>query len=64
MTTTRQHQTTAAAGRPGPLRDTGPAPARPHPGLAASLRPLLIDIGVPVGGYYLLRDGGGGRGTP
>jgi hypothetical protein len=33
-----------------------PAPA-PAPGLLASLRPLAIDIAVPLGTYYLLRDG-------
>jgi len=27
--------------------------------MAAALRPLLIDIGIPVGSYYLLRDGFG-----
>jgi hypothetical protein len=39
-----------------------PAPARPDPapagaGLIRSLRPLAIDIAVPLGTYYLLRDG-------
>ena len=34
----------------------GRAPADRRPGVAASLRPLLIDIGIPVGTYYLLRD--------
>ena len=24
--------------------------------MAASLRPLLIDVGIPLGTYYLLRD--------
>ena len=24
--------------------------------MAAALRPLLIDVGIPVGTYYLLRD--------
>ena len=45
------------AGRTHPDR-----PARaPHPGagLGAALRPLLIDVGVPLGSYYLLRDGFG-----
>jgi hypothetical protein len=59
MTTTQQPATARVA---GPLDDPGPAPVpAPHerPGLAASLRPLLIDIGVPVGSYYLLRDGFG-----
>ena len=27
-----------------------------RPDLATSLRPLLIDVGIPVGTYYLLRD--------
>jgi hypothetical protein len=31
-------------------------PAR-RPSLRSSLGPLLIDVGVPVGGYYLLHDG-------
>jgi hypothetical protein len=34
----------------------GHAP-RPGAGLGAALRPLLIDVGVPLGSYYLLRDG-------
>jgi hypothetical protein len=62
MTATQQHETPAAAGQPGSLRGTSPAPPHPgsrRPGLAASLRPLLIDIGIPVGSYYLLRDGFG-----
>lgn len=59
MTTTQQPETARAA---GPLGNPGPAPVPAHrerPDLAASLRPLLIDIGVPVGSYYLLRDGFG-----
>jgi len=35
---------------------TGRSPADRGPGVAASLRPLLIDIGIPVGTYYLMRD--------
>jgi hypothetical protein len=27
-----------------------------RPGVAVTLRPLVIDIGIPVGAYYLLRD--------
>src|SRR5215471_20693581 len=47
-----------APGGPGP---TGRAPGGPgstdrSPDLAAALRPLLIDIGIPLGTYYLLRD--------
>ncbi|HKR70850.1 MAG TPA: VC0807 family protein, partial [Streptosporangiaceae bacterium] len=34
----------------------GRAPAGRRPDLAGALRPLLIDIGIPVGTYYLLRD--------
>ena len=34
----------------------GRVPADRRPGVAASLRPLLIDVGIPVGTYYLLRD--------
>jgi hypothetical protein len=30
-----------------------------RPGLARSLRPLAIDVAIPVGAYYLLRDGFG-----
>jgi hypothetical protein len=29
-------------------------PAADRPGLAAALRPLAIDVGIPLGGYYLL----------
>ena len=43
---------------PGPQ---GPAPAGPGSAdrrrdLAAALRPLLIDVGIPVGVYYMLRN--------
>jgi len=46
------------APRPGPQ---GPAPAGPGSAdrrhdLAAALRPLLIDVGIPVGIFYLLRN--------
>src|SRR5215467_13074806 len=37
----------------------GRAPAGHRADMAAALRPLLIDIGIPVGSYYLLRDGFG-----
>src|SRR5215468_11287429 len=43
----------ASAGHAGPA---GPGSADRRSGLAAALRPLLIDIGIPVGTYYLLRD--------
>ena len=36
-----------------------PAAADRRPDAAAALRPLLVDIGIPVGTYYLLRDGFG-----
>jgi hypothetical protein len=39
------HAGLAGAGSPGQ-----------RPGIAAALRPLLIDVGIPVGTYYLLRD--------
>ena len=43
---------------PGPH---GQAPASPgsvdrRPDIAAALRPLLIDVGIPLGTYYLLRN--------
>ena len=43
---------------PGPQ---GQAPADPGPAdrrrdLAAALRPLMLDVGIPVGTYYLMRD--------
>jgi hypothetical protein len=34
----------------------GGAPSGRRPDLAGTLRPLAIDIGIPVGSYYLLRD--------
>jgi hypothetical protein len=34
----------------------GPGPTGRGPDLAAALRPLLIDVGIPLGTYYLLRD--------
>ena len=43
----------APAGHAGPA-DPGSADRRSD--LAAALRPLLIDVGIPVGTYYLLRD--------
>ena len=48
-----------------PVRASHAGPARPaHPprpgtGMGAALRPLLIDVGVPVGSYYLLHNGFG-----
>src|SRR6266576_3874906 len=37
----------------------GRAPADQRPDLAGALRPLVIDVGIPLGTYYLLRDGFG-----
>jgi hypothetical protein len=45
-----------ADGAPADRQAADRAPADRGPGVAASLRPLLIDIGIPVGTYYLLRD--------
>src|SRR4029077_728672 len=45
------------AGLATPVRPAAPArPADRRPDMAAALRPLLIDVGIPVGTYYLLRD--------
>jgi hypothetical protein len=63
-----QTQNTATAPAPGPSGQApegpcspgrapeGPGSAGRGPDLAAALRPLLIDIGIPLGTYYLLRD--------
>jgi hypothetical protein len=53
-----------ATTRPAPTRPatTRPAATRPAPNpadMAKALRPLLLDVGVPVGGYYLLHAGFG-----
>src|SRR5215475_4517736 len=67
-TQTQNHET---APMPGHRRQApaGPAPAGPatagrapadrRPDMAAALRPLVIDVGIPIGSYYLLRDGVG-----
>jgi intracellular septation protein A len=41
-----------------PTRAAATAPAR-RPSVRSSVVPLLIDVGVPVGGFYLLHDGFG-----
>ena len=43
---------------PGPRAQVpaGPGPADRRRDLAAALRPLMLDVGIPVGTYYLLRD--------
>jgi hypothetical protein len=43
-------------GTRAPGGPAGPGSADRRPGMAAALRPLLIDVGIPVGTYYLLRD--------
>src|SRR5689334_9838894 len=52
MTATRT-QNPEMAPMPGPA---GPGSADRRRDLAAALRPLLIDVGIPVGVYYLLRN--------
>jgi hypothetical protein len=47
---------TSHAGHADHAGPAGPGSAGRRPGIAAALRPLLIDIGIPVGTYYLLRD--------
>src|SRR5262249_14599315 len=46
----------AADRQPAAHAPPGRAPAGRGPALAGALRPLLIDIGTPVGAYSLLRD--------
>jgi hypothetical protein len=46
----------AADRAPADLTPAGRAPAGRRPDLARTLRPLAIDIGIPLGTYYLLRD--------
>ena len=43
---------------PGPQGQApgGPGSAGRRRDLAAALRPLMLDVGIPVGTYYLLRD--------
>jgi hypothetical protein len=55
---TTQTPNTATAPRSGPSGGApeGPGSTGRGPDLAAALRPLLIDIGIPLGTYYLLRD--------
>jgi hypothetical protein len=44
---------TGDLGEAGGVSPAGPGP-RPGAGLATALRPLVIDVGIPVGSYYLL----------
>jgi hypothetical protein len=70
MQTTARRETARRAGRsrkPSPAGDAAAASPRPAPGSSAprppggqalsSLRPLAIDVGIPLGSYYLLHDG-------
>jgi hypothetical protein len=50
-TTTLPHESTPHGAESAPNR-AGSAPG----GALSSLRPLVIDVGIPVGSYYLLRD--------
>jgi hypothetical protein len=44
------------AARGDAAREDAPGGAAPRGGTARSLAPLLIDVGLPLGSYYLLRD--------
>jgi hypothetical protein len=56
MTATQtQNPTTTPAPGPAGQASTGHAAGGRRPGLAAALRPLVIDVGIPLGTYYLLR---------
>jgi hypothetical protein len=48
----RENRTADLGGASG-VSPAGPGP-RPGAGLATALRPLVIDVGIPVGTYYLL----------
>ena len=54
--TATQAQRHGAATPSGAQAPAGPGSAGRSPGIAAALRPLLIDVGIPVGSYYLLRN--------
>jgi hypothetical protein len=54
-----EHRAAAAVTRCPPSEPAGPAVGRPRgrgAEVASSLRPLAIDVGVPLATYYLLRD--------
>jgi hypothetical protein len=64
VTQTQNTETAPMPGSPGQAPEgpdaTGQAPEGPGctghgPDIAAALRPLLVDIGIPLGTYYLLR---------
>jgi hypothetical protein len=52
------HSRAARAGRASPARGgaAAPSPAPTPADVARGLRPLLLDVGVPLGSFYLLRD--------
>jgi hypothetical protein len=54
--TQTQNPETAPAPAHRDQAPAGYASAGQRPDMAAALRPLVIDIGIPVGSYYLLRD--------
>ncbi|HEY1323887.1 MAG TPA: VC0807 family protein [Streptosporangiaceae bacterium] len=66
-TATRAGSSPGSGLTPGGATPIRPAAGEPaagrtradRPGLAASLRPLLLDVGVPVGSFYLFRHGFG-----
>jgi hypothetical protein len=57
-TTTARPAPGSSGPAPSGPAPSGPAPSGPAPGrgagMAAALRPLVIDVGVPLGSYYLL----------
>jgi hypothetical protein len=56
--TATQTQHPGTASMPGPQSQTpiGHESAADRPNVGAALRPLLIDVGIPLGSYYVLRD--------
>jgi len=48
-----------AGSTPAGSAPVGRVPADRRPDLAGALRPLVIDVGIPLGTYYVLRDGFG-----
>src|SRR6266513_969684 len=52
----QRRETAPMPGTQAPIGPAGPGSAGRRAEMAAALRPLLIDVGIPVGTYYLLRD--------
>ena len=52
----QRRETAPMPGTQAPIGPAGPGSAGRRAEVAAALRPLLIDVGIPVGTYYLLRD--------